>query len=492
MFTWSTMPTFSAALLFWLLAAYILTRGARNAISLAAVIAVACTAAFLLGEAMEASAPSADEWMRWARGLRWAGPTAATAWYWLSALLVTEQESSVSRRYLHLIGYPVGLIITAAGLGFAATVYVGDLLWAWSDGPYETTDEGAYLRFSVPGGRLNTAFIIFIASTALLVAGNLAFAWRLAAEERRHRRFTWLLVSAILFVPEVGSLSTYYTLGVALPTWFNHLALACAMAVMATNVAAYHHLRHGRTIRLDLLYFLTSWLLIGVLFVPLFVLAGGGYSFRLLALLVFSIFAAVLVSAVAEPVRRLLDRLFFGREVQQLRSNLALVAQDAGMTSEENLGALLKQAQAEIAEVSREHLIRVTEEALRRLSDPAALAQCQLIGRLPRTLAAAHANGRGSEPRAATPLEQAQALREVIARAVDRLKPPDRAPALGAPESMQYHILREEYLLGLPNNQIMTRHSISEGTFHRNRRRAIAVLADELSQEEERQPVETM
>ena len=76
----------------------------------------------------------------------------------------------------------------------------------------------------------------------------------------------------------------------------------------------------------------------------------------------------------------------------------------------------------------------------------------------------------------------------MIARAIERLKPPDRTPTLGAPEALQYYILREEYLLGMPNNQIMTRHSISEGTFHRNRRRAVAVLAQELAEEEERQP----
>ncbi len=49
---------------------------------------------------------------------------------------------------------------------------------------------------------------------------------------------------------------------------------------------------------------------------------------------------------------------------------------------------------------------------------------------------------------------------------------------------MQYHILREEYVQGLPNKHIMTRHSISEGTFHRNRREAITILARELEEQE--------
>jgi hypothetical protein len=72
----------------------------------------------------------------------------------------------------------------------------------------------------------------------------------------------------------------------------------------------------------------------------------------------------------------------------------------------------------------------------------------------------------------------------MLAEAIERLKPPD-----GVPEALQFHILREEYLLGRPNKQIMTCHSISEGTFHRNRRRAVAVLAVELARQEEQLPI---
>jgi hypothetical protein len=285
-------------------------------------------------------------------------------------------------------------------------------------------------------------------------------------------------VSAVLFTPEAGYPST----------WFNLLALTAAMAVMAANMAAYHHLRHGQTARLDPRCFLTTWTLVSAAFAPLFVFAGG-YSFRLLGLLVLTLVQVIIAHVFAGPIHRFLDRLFFGREVQLLRSNLAAAAQNGALTRDADLGALLTHAQAGLAELSREHLVRLTEQALRRLSDPAALAACGLIVHLPRTLAAARPSAAANQPPAPTPLEQATALREILARAIERLKPPDRLPALGAPEALQYHILREEYLLGRPNKQIMTRHSISEGTFHRNRRRAIAILAHELAQEEQRQPV---
>jgi hypothetical protein len=75
LFNWFTTPTFAAALLFWLLAAYVLTRGRRDAVSVAAFVALASMAAYLLGEAMEANAPSPDDWRPWARGLRWGHPS---------------------------------------------------------------------------------------------------------------------------------------------------------------------------------------------------------------------------------------------------------------------------------------------------------------------------------------------------------------------------------------------------------------------------------
>src|SRR5439155_4057253 len=55
-FNWSSLPTFAAMLLFWLLAAYVLTRSPRSAISLTAVAAQVATACYLLGTGMSANA----------------------------------------------------------------------------------------------------------------------------------------------------------------------------------------------------------------------------------------------------------------------------------------------------------------------------------------------------------------------------------------------------------------------------------------------------
>jgi hypothetical protein len=181
--------------------------------------------------------------------------------------------------------------------------------------------------------------------------------------------------------------------------------------------------------------------------------------------------------------KRGFDRLFFGHDVRRLRSDLTTAAQSAALAPD--LGQVLSHVQTDLDQISEEHVVRLTELALRRLNNPAALAQCQLVDHLPRTLAAARRREGDGGSDGATPLEQAQALRDVLAASIERLRPADQDRPRGAPGALQYSILREEYLLGKPNNQIIVRHGISESTFHRNRREAIAMLARELMRRED-------
>lgn len=133
---------------------------------------------------------------------------------------------------------------------------------------------------------------------------------------------------------------------------------------------------------------------------------------------------------------------------------------------------------------SSEEFLRLVEGALRRLNNPAALSKCGLAYWLPGTLTATPSQ-RSSEVMAEPgPLEQAQALRKVLVSAIERLKPPSEAVRAGAPEALQYHILHEEYVLKRPTRSIMTRHSIAEATFHRNRRAAVSAVAHHLEIQE--------
>ena len=139
----------------------------------------------------------------------------------------------------------------------------------------------------------------------------------------------------------------------------------------------------------------------------------------------------------------------------------------------------------------------LAEGALRRLNDLPALSQHPLLDVLVPASAAttgvAVAVGASSptgisdevtaEP---TALERAKGLRDTLVAAIARLRPPGARPLPGAHGGsggwLHFLVLHEAYVEGRPNKEIMQRYSLSEGTFHRARRRAIDVLALDLYQ----------
>jgi hypothetical protein len=117
----------------------------------------------------------------------------------------------------------------------------------------------------------------------------------------------------------------------------------------------------------------------------------------------------------------------------------------------------------------------LVEGALRHFNDVPALSEHPLLDELPATA------GGG------TALERATRLRETLGDALDRLRPPD-APrptpgnSAGPGGWLHYLVLHEAYVDGRPNKQIMQRYHLSEGTFHRARRRAIDAVTLDLYQ----------
>lgn len=150
------------------------------------------------------------------------------------------------------------------------------------------------------------------------------------------------------------------------------------------------------------------------------------------------------------------------------------------------LGPILASAgSAEAAPVPDAQFVAPLEEALRRLNNIALLARSGLVPLLPHTLVEtmhARVNGLSADP---TPTEQAHALQKVLIDGIERLKPLDRDDGV-ASESIQYHILHEEYVEDHPTKWILGKYAISESTFHRHRRQAIDCLAADLAKQEER------
>jgi len=487
LFNWGTAPTFAVMLLFWLLAAYVLTRTSRSLVSLAAAGAEVAAAAFLLGQGMSANAATESEWRPWAKNLLWGAMVAPALWYALTAFLMRGQHSVRLAGYLRYLAYPLVTLYGGLGLILIALTYVDGVLFRWATPDVVPAGAVLYTHFHLCDGPYYWLFMVLVIGTTLGAILNLGLAWRCEPDETRRRHFGWLFLSAVLFALGANTLGLASSLR-WVGDWAvvpSQLALGAAMIVMIWNVAAYSLLIRGQVIRRDALSFLSSLALVCIGYAVLvLVFVRAQFSFQTLGVVIGVLVLAGLTHALVDPARRAVDTLFFSREVQRLRSDLAGVAQDAGMTVD--FTRVLEEAQKDLAQASEAHLVRLTEEALRRLNNPAALARCDLLVRLPGTVAAAAETKGMSSPEALTPLQRAQLLRESLLQAIERLKPAGDAGPLLSPGAVQYEILREEYLLGRPNKQIMTRLNVSESTFHRNRRDAIAILARELANQEPR------
>src|SRR5687767_12760124 len=116
MFNWVSFPTFAAMVLFWMLAAYILTRSPRSAVSATAVGAQVATAAYLMGQGMMANASTLAEWQPWARNLHWGATVGPALWYWLTTLLLVEQDAPQARTYLRRVALPLGVLLAVVSV----------------------------------------------------------------------------------------------------------------------------------------------------------------------------------------------------------------------------------------------------------------------------------------------------------------------------------------------------------------------------------------
>ncbi|HEX6271034.1 MAG TPA: hypothetical protein VFZ43_12415 [Anaerolineales bacterium] len=113
---------------------------------------------------------------------------------------------------------------------------------------------------------------------------------------------------------------------------------------------------------------------------------------------------------------------------------------------------------------------KTVEEALRDLFDYAYLSDSPLSK-------LSHIRAAGSGPRS-THLVRGKLVYQTILNALEKLRPPGELPREPIPRHWYpYLILYNAYLENKPNNEIMMRLYISEGTFNRTRRAAIHSLA---------------
>jgi hypothetical protein len=115
------------------------------------------------------------------------------------------------------------------------------------------------------------------------------------------------------------------------------------------------------------------------------------------------------------------------------------------------------------------------EDALQNIYDYAYLGDSPLA-----QLKQVHRLLDGAAP---THLDTGKAIYQVVATAVDKLRPASAIPTAPIPREWHpYLILHDAYFEGLPNRDITSKLYISEGTFHRTRRSAVRSVARALSE----------
>ncbi len=125
------------------------------------------------------------------------------------------------------------------------------------------------------------------------------------------------------------------------------------------------------------------------------------------------------------------------------------------------------EAQALIAagEVKVEaRFVNAVEDGLRNLADYSALGQSPLAAHL--------------QLPSASHIERGKAMRTCLIQAIESLRPAQPRPTEVLPREWHgYAILHDAYVADVPNREIMARLYISEGTFNRQRRKALHAVA---------------
>jgi hypothetical protein len=492
---------YGGVLLVWLLGLYVATRGPASRITLVTVLAMFSLSMYLLGQALGGLAPDTLAWARWLQVTWWAAAIGPALWLTLTLALFVGEGPAATRPGLAHLCWSVASVALVVGALLGVVGSLSDLVEQWST-PLELS--GAITLGDAPqrhtlDGLLFPVFRLYALACLLLALASIAGA-RAASEPGTplRARFSWLLVSGTLFLLGVVALAWFSSI-YAIPGLLGHALLILGMLIMGWNVARYGALLAGEVVRADLLAFTLSMVAIVVLYGGLMLLLTPhdyGWLARLLPILL----VLMVTHVVVDTRGHLLDRLLFGPVVATLRGQLRglanrVVRQPDAITAladvRERLDGVMRTQELEVdrepalafasadggtsklaadAEAPAEFRLLV-EGAFRRMDDLPSLSR--------HPLAAAP----GAAP-AASPLEGASALRSELALAIERLRPGGARPTPGSDGRrggwLPYLVLYEAYVEGRPNKQIMQRYYVSEGTFHRTRRRAIDAVASDL------------
>jgi hypothetical protein len=462
----------SGAVLVWALALYVASRSPTRRVSLLSAAAMLCLAIYLMGEAIGALATDLSAWAAWLRRTWWAPCLALPIWLTLSLALTIEEGPSTWAASARKLFLPVAVASIGAGAVFAALGVFTTQVQNWN-APFTLGDDPALGVRHVPAAQLLPLFQAFALICLVWPAMNLGALWRASPRGSPLRsRFAWLTASGCIFL--LGGAWIVIASGifrlVGLP---GQLLLVAGMLILGWNMARYGALVAGEQVLSDFLAYAATMAAIVLVYggVLLTLAPEYGWIERGLPLLLLVMTTHVLVDARGH----LLQRLLYAPLVSSLSTQL----RDLGnrvVRQPDELSALADVRET-VDQILRERTpstdLRVlVEGALRHLNDLPTLAEHPLLGELP-----------GSAEIGGTPLERAAQLRNTLELAIERLRPSGARPSPGSSAVggwLHYLVLKEAYVDGRPNKQIMQRYALSEGTFHRARRRAIDALASDV------------
>jgi len=477
----------AGALLVWALALYVASRAPTRRAPMLAALAMLCLAAYLCGEALGALAPDLGTWSSWLRRTWLATSVALPAWLVLTLALAADEGPEPWAANVRRVLVTVALFAIGLGVVFGMIGTLTTLVQDWNAPVTLPIGDGTPGTRHNPAGPLLPAFQIFAVVCLGWAAVNLVLLWRSSpAGSPLRARFAWLSASAVLFLLGGGwiVIGSGVYLMVGLP---GQALLIAGMVILGWNMARYGALLAGEQVLSDFLAFAATTLAISAIYgaILLTLPADYGWVERALPLLLVIMTTHVLV----DTRGHLLDRVLYAPLLSTLRGQLRelgnrVVRQPDELSAladvRESVDQILRQRSApgkpviESTTESGTELRVLVEGALRHLNDLPSLSQHPLLAELP-----------ASEEMAGTPLERAARLRHELDQAIERLRPPGARPSPGTSALggwLHYLVLKEAYADGRPNKQVMQRYALSEGTFHRARRRAIDAVAVDLGQ----------
>ena len=471
----------TGGLMVWALALYVLSRAPWRPATILAGTAMLCLAAYLTGEALGALATDPTTWADWLRRSWWASSIAAPAWLALTLTLVVDEGPETHATLTRRIAVVASAAALAIGAAFGVTGTFGNQAQDWRAAyTLSTADAPALGARHVHAGPLLPVFQLFVLVCLVWAAVNVIILWRISPPGSPLRvRWAWLCATAALFLLGGGWIvvasGIYFLVG--LP---GQILLIIGMLILGWNMARYGALLAGEQVLSDFIAYAAAMVAIVVLYGVLLLSLAPDYAWleRGIPLLLLVMTTHVVV----DTRGHVLDRVLYAPLLSTLRGQLRelgnrVVRQPDELSAlvdvRETVDQILRQRTAEVSTPASETASRrvLVEGALRHLNDLPALSEHPLLDELPIL--------------AGTPLERGTSLRNELELAIERLRPSGPRPTPGSSEVggwLHYLVLREAYVDGRPNKQIMQRYALSEGTFHRARRRAIDAITADLTE----------